>query len=114
MNLLANPCREMIKSIPSIWDETVVLPPSEIGEVAVFARRSRHTWFLAILNGPSARTIRVPLSFLGPEPYNALLIRDNKDSTAAVNIEKTVLKRDDSPVIELHEGGGFIARFSRK
>src|SRR5262249_47035120 len=46
-NMLANPCADMIKSIPSFWDETVVLPPSEIGEVAVFARRRGETWFLA-------------------------------------------------------------------
>src|SRR6185295_6364723 len=62
-NLLKNPAIEMIKSIPSIWDETVVLPPSEIGEVAVFARRRGDAWFLAVLNGPTARNIEVPLSF---------------------------------------------------
>ena len=37
-NILANPSVDMIKSIPSVWDETIVLPPSEIGEIAVFAR----------------------------------------------------------------------------
>jgi alpha-glucosidase len=36
---LDNPCAEMIKSIPSVWDETIVLPGSEIGEVAALARR---------------------------------------------------------------------------
>ncbi len=34
--ILANPAVEMIKSIPATWDETIVLPVSEIGEVAAF------------------------------------------------------------------------------
>ena len=31
---LASPAADMIKSIPATWDETVVLPPSEISEIA--------------------------------------------------------------------------------
>jgi alpha-glucosidase len=112
-NILENPGVEMTKSIPSVWDETIVLPPSEIGEVAVFARRSGDRWFLAILNGLAARTIKVPLSFLGEGEYRVMLIRDSSDDAAAVKIENATLKRSDSLVIELREGGGFIARFSR-
>ena len=112
-NILENPGVEMMKSIPSVWDETIVLPPSEIGEVAAFARRSGDTWFLAIMNGPAARAVNIPLSFLGEGGYREMLIRDNKDDAAAVKIENTSLKRGDSLAIELCEGGGFIARFSR-
>jgi alpha-glucosidase len=36
-NLLRNPALPMIKSIPAVWDETIVLPVSEIGEIAAFA-----------------------------------------------------------------------------
>jgi len=113
-NLLNNPCLPMIKSLPSIWDQTIVLPASEIGELAVFARRSGDTWFLAILNGPAARTIQVPLSFLGPGEYHAMTIRDREDDPAAVQIEHTMARRRDSLRIELANGGGFIARFSPK
>src|SRR6185436_10045375 len=49
--ILTNPCVDMIKSIPAVWDETNVLPGSEIGEVAIFARRTGTTWFLAVMNG---------------------------------------------------------------
>jgi len=112
-NILNNPAVDVIKSIPAVWDETIVLPVSEIGEIAAFARRSGNTWFLAIMNGPSARTVKIPLSFLGEGGYRAMLIRDNKDDAAAVKIENTTLKRRDSLSLELSEGGGFIARFSR-
>jgi alpha-glucosidase len=113
-HILANPCREMIKSIPSVWDETVVLPPSEIGEVAVFARRRGDTWFLAVMNGPAARTVQIRLSFLGPGESRALLVRDDKDDPAAVRVETATLKGADSLSIDLRKGGGFVGRFSGK
>ena len=52
--LLASPAVEMIKAIPAVWDETIVLPPSEIGELAALARRKGDVWFVAVLNGPAA------------------------------------------------------------
>jgi alpha-glucosidase len=110
-NILNNPAVEMIKSIPSVWDETIVLPQSEIGEVAVFARRSGKTWFLAAVNGPEPKTIRVPLSFLGRGERAALMVRDVPDNPAAVKIEET--KSGNTATIELAAGGGFIARYSQ-
>jgi alpha-glucosidase len=110
-NLLANPARPMIKSIPAVWDETIVLPASEIGEVAAFARRSGDKWFLAILNGPSPRTLKVPLAFLGPGKQNASMVRDDPADTAAVKLENTTVDTGDSITLDLVAGGGFIARF---
>jgi alpha-glucosidase len=112
-NILKNPCLPMIKSIPSVWDQTIVLPVSEIGEIAAFARRTGDTWFLAIINGPTARTVRIPLSFLAQGEYHALLIRDDKTDPAAVRIENVALQRNSSLALELNSGGGFIGRFSK-
>jgi len=111
--MLENPASEMIKSIPSVWDETIVLPISEVGERAAFARRNGDRWFLAIVNGPAAGTVRVPTSFLGSGEYRALLVRDREDDPAAVKIEEATITRDDSLAIDLRAGGGFIARFAR-
>jgi alpha-glucosidase len=112
--ILDSPCASMIKSIPAVWDETVVLPVSEIGEVAAFARRSGDTWFLAVVNGPSARDVRIPLAFLGPDDYDALLLRDRKGDPAAVRVEEAAARRGDSLAVELSDGGGFVARFRNK
>lgn len=87
------------------------LPPSEIGEVAVFARRRGDTWFLAILNGPDVR--QVPLSFLEAGDYRVLLVHDRKNDPAAVEIENGMARRSDLMAMELSAGGGFIARFTR-
>ena len=112
-NLLANPGVEMIKAIPPVWDETVVLPESEIGERVAFARRKGDEWFLAILNGTQARTLKIPLSFLGAGNYSALLLRDKSDEPAALQVERITAGRKDSLTVELSSGGGFIGRFTR-
>jgi alpha-glucosidase len=103
---------DVIKSIPAVWDQTVVLPDSEIGELAAYARRTGDTWFVAAMCGPQAKTLQVPLSFLGLGPYQRLSVRDG-DSDASVTIERTTNERGDSLRVELRAGGGFVARFSR-
>ncbi len=70
-SILENPAVEVIKSIPAVWDETRVLPDSAIGELAVYARRTGRGWFLAAMCGPAAKTIQVPLSFLGEGEFKA-------------------------------------------
>lgn len=111
-NILANPTARMIQSIPSVWDETVVLPASEIGEVAAFARRSGDAWSVAVANGNYARTIRVDLSFLGEGSYLGYLIRDGAEA-ASVKTEHQTFRRGDSLYISMPSGGGFIGRFSK-
>jgi alpha-glucosidase len=113
-NILANAGVDLIKSIPAVWDETMVLPPSEIGRLAIYARRSGDTWFLAVMDGVDAQTIQVPLSFLGQGAYEAMLIRDSGIGPDAEEIEHTSLRREDSLTINLRAGGGFIGRFTRK
>jgi alpha-glucosidase len=112
-NILANPCGELVRTVPSTWDETRVLPPSAIGQVAVFARRSGSTWFLAIMNGASPRQVSVPLGFLGEGVYRARLLRDDPDDSAMVHQESKPLRDSDVLAIELRAGGGFLGRFTR-
>ncbi|HEY3120779.1 MAG TPA: glycoside hydrolase family 97 catalytic domain-containing protein [Vicinamibacteria bacterium] len=112
-SLLSSPAVDVIKSIPSTWDQTIVLPVSEIGEIAAFARRSGDRWFLAVLNGPTARTVRIPLSFLGEGGYRAVLVRDKADDPVAVEIENRAATDTESLELPLRAAGGFVARFWR-
>lgn len=111
-SLLANPAAEMIKSIPSTWDETIVLPPSEIGEAAVFARRSGDRWFVAAMNGPEERKIKVDLSFLKHGTYQALIVRDKIDDGGAVVVERRQATAKTSLEVHVRGGGGFVVRFN--
>ena len=109
-HILENPAAELIKTIPSVWDETLVLPQSEIGELAGFARRNGDVWFAGIMNGLTGKTIRVPLDFLGPGKYQATLVRDQQNEPAAVKIENQLVSHRDSLMIRMRAGGGFVAR----
>jgi alpha-glucosidase len=109
-NILANPAVDVIKSIPSVWDETVVLPVSQIGDVAAFARRKGDTWFLAVNNGPVGKTVRVDLAFLKQGTYQSTLLRDQPEADD-VKIEHVTLRAADSLYIKMRSGGGFVGRF---
>jgi alpha-glucosidase len=64
------------------------------------------------MNGPTGRTVKIPLSFLSRGQYQAVLIRDRMEDAAALEIEESKHLRADQLTIEMRSGGGFIARFS--
>ena len=111
-NILGNPTVDVVKSIPSVWDETVVLPVSQMGDLAAFARRRGDKWFLAIDNGPVGRTVKVDLSFLGQGSFQSTLIRDQAEADD-VKIEYQSVRATDSLYIKMRSGGGFVGRFIR-
>lgn len=111
--ILDCPARGMIESIPPVWDETRVLPPSEIGELAIYARRSGETWFLAVMNGPTSRHIEVPLSFLpAVRTYDADVVRDAAKDASKVETQHYGVTYADGIMLDLQPGGGFIARLT--
>ncbi|MCX5644229.1 MAG: glycoside hydrolase family 97 N-terminal domain-containing protein [Phycisphaerae bacterium] len=113
-SVLDNPAANVIKSIPPVWNQTIVLPESRIGELAIFARCAGGTWFLAAMCGPQGKTIQVPLSFLGEGSYRAMLVRDQKEKADAVALEEKTMQRGSTLTIEMANGGGFLARFVKE
>lgn len=113
-SILHNPAAEVIKCIPSVWDETIVLLDSKIGELVIYARRTGNTWFLAVMNGDGARTVQVPLTFLGQGSYKGDLVRDDPTNAGALKTESLDFQRTTQLKIEMVDGGGFIGRFSKK
>jgi alpha-glucosidase len=112
-HLLANPAVAMIKSIPSVWDETIVLPGSAIGEAAAYARRSGTSWFLAVMNGAAAKSFDISLAFLGEGTFNASEVRDTNGNPASITLGKGSYDKNSTIRLNLVEGGGFIAKFNR-
>lgn len=113
-SMLENPCVDLIKSLPVVWDETVVLPCSEIGKVAAFARRKGDDWFLAVLNGEKAQAIQIPLSFLEDEWYEATVVNDRPNDPAAVKKERAFCRHTDTFTARMRDGGGFVVRFVKQ
>ena len=111
-SLLLNPAVNIIKSIPAVWDETIVLPSSEIGELAVYARRKGGVWFLAVMNGIHPRKIKIPLSFLKGN-YQAQIAKDGASNDGTVTLEEKNYSSKDVLELNLISGGGFIGKFSK-
>ncbi len=103
---------EMLKAIPSTWDETRVLEPSRIGELAIFARRSGREWFLTAINGTSQRVIlpHLDLSFLGEELFTTVAVF----SPTPHRLERQVLgdmSAGKTFPVTLNPHDGYLVRF---
>lgn len=68
-------------AIPTSWDESRTLTGS-IGEYIALARRSGTTWYLGAMTNETARTLSVPLSFLGSGSYTATVYADGTPGTS--------------------------------
>lgn len=96
--------------IPTNWDETVV-PLAEVNRFAVVARRHGNEWFLGAINNSEARSLEIPLDFLGSGSWTIDLCRDASDSFDNPNhlIEETI-PAGKTLTINLASGGGFAAK----
>jgi len=113
-SILDNPCKEMIKSIPPTWDETIVLPESKIGELAVFARRQGNTWFLAGVNGlKESKTLKVELTFLKKGRYELSVIKDSPETQRKVLLENKQLTEKETIDLTMNGGGGFVIKIDK-
>ena len=106
--LLANPNVDLLKAIPTTWDETRILPGTKIGEVVASARRSGGRWFVGVMNGKEARTLRLPLDFLGAGAYALEQTRDVAGRGDAAARSASSVGRTDALTLELQPGGGFV------
>ena len=110
-SVLDNPAASVIRSIPPVWDETIVLPESRIGRLSAFARRKGGMWMLAAMAGREGATLAIPLGFLGDGEYRASIVRDVPGDPAAVKLEQATVRRRGTLDVRLEPGGGFVARF---
>jgi alpha-glucosidase len=112
-SMLENPFVDLIKSIPTTWDETIVLPQSVIGELALFARRKGNSWFIAALNGTTARQVKIKLSFLANGKYKANIVCDDKNNQHTARRENLILSNNNYLILNLNASGGFVAQLSK-
>ncbi|WP_257003983.1 glycoside hydrolase family 97 protein [Streptomyces sp. SA15] len=62
-------------AVPTTWDESRTLAGS-IGEYVAVARRGGSAWYLGAMTNETARTLSIPLSFLGSGSYTATVYAD--------------------------------------
>jgi alpha-glucosidase len=111
-NYLSNPAVDVVKAIPSVWDETVVLPGSEIGKCAAFARRTGKTWFIGVINGGDATALDFPLDCLGRGNHQMTQLGDAPDRTDGWQRDEKVVTRKDHVKLSLRPSGGCVIQLN--
>ena len=99
---------DLLKAAPTVWDETLVLPCTEMGEVVAYARRKGKEWWIGVMNGDKEREIEIPLDFL-KKKKQAVFLHDGKELASVVREEREVSKKEVLKV-KLRAGGGFVGR----
>ena len=102
-------CTEFISTIPTVWEETIVLD-GKMGDYIITARRKGDTWYIGGLTDWEARDLEVDLSFLNDKVYNGKLFKDGVNAERIGRDYKTEsiqAKKGDKIKIHLASGGGF-------
>jgi alpha-glucosidase len=99
---------EFIKQVPTTWDEVRVLDGRPTENITL-ARRSGRDWYVGSLTNWDARTVQVPLSFLGEGRYVAEIYADATDAAKeATHTTFTQQPVDQHTVLDVRmvSGGG--------
>jgi alpha-glucosidase len=108
-NYLNSVAMDVLKALPPVWDETRVLPMSEIAQFAAFARRSGEQWFVGVINGPLPRREQVGLGFLGRGNYKLVELADDSDRPDAFVRTERKVTRKETLTLPLRKDGGYVA-----
>ena len=110
-----NECTDFIVSVPTVWDETIILD-GKVGEYIVTARRSGNDWYVGAICSWKACSVSIPLDFLGDGAWQAEVFRDgvnaSRNGTDYIR-EAMDLNTDVSHLdVEMAPGGGVAIRFT--
>ena len=116
-NYEGHPAFPFIREVPVDWEETRVLT-GRIGDHVVVARRERDgdAWYLGAITDEEARSLRVPLDFLGGGTWTAEIWADGadahwKENPLALDVRRETVEAGDTLTLRLAPGGGQAIRF---
>lgn len=95
---------DFLKAVPTAWDETRFVDGTPESHVVV-ARREGETWYVGAMTNEQARTVAIPLAFLGGGRFKAEIWRDGAGPNDVEHVVKSVSGRDVLD-IPLSAGGG--------
>jgi alpha-glucosidase len=90
-----------------------VLPGSEIGKTAAFARRRGREWYIGVLNGGKAVALQINLSFLSPGAWQAEVYGDDRANPATFNRENRAVMAGDKITLSMSARGGAVVRITK-
>ena len=111
---------DFISDVPTDWEQTKVLD-AVIGDYIVTARQERggSDWYLGAITDEKARTLDVPLSFLGKGKWMAQIYEDTPQTSYETSPEtyqyrEVEVSAKDVLNIKLATSGGCAIRFIKK
>ena len=111
---------DFISDVPTDWEQTKVLD-AVIGDYIVTARQERggSDWYLGAITDENARTLDVPLSFLGKGKWMAQIYEDTPQTSYETSPEtyqyrEVEVSAKDVLNIKLATSGGCAIRFIMK
>lgn len=111
---------DFISDVPTDWEQTKVLD-AVIGDYVVTARQERggSDWYLGAITDENARTLDVPLSFLGKGKWMAQIYEDTPQTSYETSPEtyqyrEVEVSAKDVLNIKLATSGGCAIRFIMK
>jgi alpha-glucosidase len=107
-----HPALPVLAKIPVTWDDTRVVAES-VGEFVASARRAGDVWHLGTMTDRKARTLRVPLKFLGPGRYAAELWVDDAKAKHGIARKEAAVTAADELTVDLAASGGGYVKFTR-
>lgn len=107
---------ELIGSIPTTWDTTIVVD-GKVGDYIVTARKKGTDWFIGAMTDWTERQLAYDLSFLDEGVYDATICEDgvNADRYASdYKLLNAEISKADQLKIKMAPGGGYILRLRKK
>lgn len=111
---------DFISDVPTDWEQTKVLD-AVIGDYVVTARQERggSDWYLGAITDENARTVDVPLSFLGKGKWMAQIYEDTPQTSYETSPEtyqyrEVEVSAKDVLSLKLATSGGCAIRFIKK
>jgi alpha-glucosidase len=110
------PGLDFLRAVPTVWDDTRIVDGYP-GEFVISARRSGKDWFVGGMTNWDSRTIELPLKFLGPGRYEAVIYQDAADADAEaehLTESRRTVTAKDTMSIRMASGGGFAIHLRLK
>ena len=106
-------CTQFIASVPTTWDETVVLD-GKVGEYLVIARRKGFHWYIGAITNWEERDLKLDLSVLpGFNAKSGHIFHDGRNANRVAKdyVSETIQVMGNKVKIRLAKGGGAVMVF---
>ena len=106
-------CTQFIASVPTVWDETVVLD-GKVGEYLVIARRKDFRWYVGAITNWEERDLEIDLSVLpnfGAKSGHIFRDGINANRAARDYVSETAQVMGNKIKLHLAKGGGAVVVF---